>query len=190
MSSLVQVAPTRTHGVSSASKTLWRNFGPTEMACINYTKVRESLTLCRKLCTAAKCLDVRYCGLILILPLSLLFPSPSPPLLSSLSLSLPPSLSPLPPSSSHFPDYVVLEDLTLKFQYPCVLDLKVGTRQHGDDITEEKRKLQAEKCAKSTSQTLGVRICGMQVKREGEGEGRGGGEKGPGYKAIMHSALV
>ena len=82
------------------------------------------------------------------------------------SPSLLPSLTP-----SLLPDYVVLEDLTLKFQYPCVLDLKVGTRQHGDDITEEKRKLHVERCAKSTSQTLGVRICGMQVRGAGEGPG-------------------
>ena len=68
------------------------------MDCINSTKVRESLTLCRKLCTAAKCLDLRCCELILILPLSLLFPflpllsfPPSFPL-----FSLPPFLS-LPP---------------------------------------------------------------------------------------------
>ena len=87
-------------------------------------------------------------------------PNPFSP--SSLPSSLPPSLSP-----SLLSDYVVLEDLTLKFQCPCVLDLKVGTRQHGDDITEEKRKLHVERCAKSTSHTLGVRICGMQVRGRG-----------------------
>ena len=42
VSFLVQVAPTRTHGVSSASRTHWRSFGPTEMACTNYNKVSQS----------------------------------------------------------------------------------------------------------------------------------------------------
>lgn len=58
---------------------------------------------------------------------------------------------------------MVLENLTAKFKCPCILDLKVGTRQHGDDISEEKRKKHIERCANSTTKTLGVRICGLQV---------------------------
>lgn len=56
----------------------------------------------------------------------------------------------------------MLENITSKFQQPCILDLKMGTRQHGDDATAEKRSKQMAKCAASTSASLGVRLCGLQ----------------------------
>lgn len=57
----------------------------------------------------------------------------------------------------------MLENLTHKFRYPCVLDLKMGTRQYGDDAPESKRKSQTAKAANTTTITLGVRLAGMQV---------------------------
>ena len=57
----------------------------------------------------------------------------------------------------------MLENLVGKYKKPCMLDLKMGRRQYGNTSSSEKRKLLEERCANSTSTTLGFRVCGMQV---------------------------
>jgi len=59
--------------------------------------------------------------------------------------------------------YILLENLTTGILRPCVLDLKVGTRQHGDSATASKRQSKSAKVASTTSGTLGLRLGGMQV---------------------------
>ncbi len=72
--------------------------------------------------------------------------------------------------------YILLQDLTGDFHSPCILDIKMGTRQHADDDSPDKIARKINKCKKTTSATVGMRVCGMQVYQHlphstsGEGE--------------------
>lgn len=59
--------------------------------------------------------------------------------------------------------FIVLENVAAQFQVPCILDLKMGTRVHGDDASDAKRQSQIRKCETTTSSQLGLRLCGMKV---------------------------
>ena len=59
--------------------------------------------------------------------------------------------------------FLVLENLLSPFERPCVLDLKLGTRQHADNADPEKKRKAIKKCAQTTSKDLGLRCCGMRV---------------------------
>jgi len=59
----------------------------------------------------------------------------------------------------------MLENLVKDYSRPCLIDLKMGRRQFGADSDNDKRKLLENRCAETTSATLGFRICGTQVTR-------------------------
>lgn len=61
-------------------------------------------------------------------------------------------------------EYIVLENLTGNYHCPCVLDLKIGTRSYTDVMSPRKRQEHLERAASTTTSTLGLRFCGMQVR--------------------------
>lgn len=59
--------------------------------------------------------------------------------------------------------FIMLENLVCDYEHPCLMDLKMGRQQYGEDSDAEKRKLLISRCDQTTSSKLGFRICGSQT---------------------------
>ena len=68
-----------------------------------------------------------------------------------------------PHSCKKLQNYLILENLVAQCKYPCILDLKVGTRQYGEDDSADKKALKMARTQGTTSSCLGLRLMGIQV---------------------------
>ncbi|XP_027201142.2 uncharacterized protein LOC113795153 isoform X1 [Dermatophagoides pteronyssinus] len=59
--------------------------------------------------------------------------------------------------------FILLENLTSDFEYPCIMDLKMGTRLHDDLATQTKIQSHESKVNETTSRALGLRVTGIQI---------------------------
>ncbi|KAF5220445.1 hypothetical protein ECC02_006513 [Trypanosoma cruzi] len=62
----------------------------------------------------------------------------------------------------NFCQMIVLEDLCKGFLHPCILDIKMGSRQYGMNPSEAKLRSKERKAMLSTSMQYGVRLAGMK----------------------------
>jgi len=72
-------------------------------------------------------------------------------------------------NQSHF-RFILLQNMVASVPCPSILDLKIGSRLHGDDASSKKVASQSQKCQETTSALLGVRLCGMQVYQINSGK--------------------
>ncbi|KPM05545.1 Csa-calmodulin 6 [Sarcoptes scabiei] len=59
--------------------------------------------------------------------------------------------------------FILLENLTSNFEYPCIMDLKMGTRLHDDLASQTKIESHESKVNETTSGALGLRVTGIQI---------------------------
>jgi len=64
---------------------------------------------------------------------------------------------------NHLHKYMLIEDLGRKYECPCVMDVKIGTRNYGDFASPDKIRRQMLKTESTTSASLGIRLCGYKV---------------------------
>jgi len=64
--------------------------------------------------------------------------------------------------------YLVMEDLTIGYEKPSILDIKMGTSSVGEDATPEKKEGMKAKDESTTTVSLGIRISGFKVWRPNE----------------------
>lgn len=68
----------------------------------------------------------------------------------------------LPRTEDQLVNMIVLEDICHGMVHPCVLDMKMGTRQYGVGAPLTKRLSKSEKAKQSTSGSLGLRLSGFK----------------------------
>jgi len=62
-------------------------------------------------------------------------------------------------------EFIVLEDITSKFTYSCVMDLKLGKKNYNNSQPKEKQRLRRIKITASTAAKLGFRLSGIRTYR-------------------------
>jgi hypothetical protein len=59
--------------------------------------------------------------------------------------------------------YLMIDDLTYSMKKPCIIDLKMGTREYSDHDSKKKQIQKVILSSVTASNSLGFRICGMKV---------------------------